>query len=182
MVSTKQITLTPARNGISHLSPNTILTGTQVDIDKYYEIPFGAHVIVKPDSQQEHVDDRITAILLCPSNVRTSHEVLDLNTGRIMTGYVDQQVSITDLTIKTIEDIAVQEGKSMTYHNTDWIAGVNVGKSETKVNGVQTTETTGVNNKQNQARNEAYKHEKYKEQPCDKTDDEKTPNLIEETN
>jgi hypothetical protein len=61
------------------------------------------------------------------------HELLDLNSGRVITHARVTQIPITDVVIKAIEQIAEDQGfktlkfknrKGTIYHDADWIAGV----------------------------------------------------------
>jgi hypothetical protein len=61
------------------------------------------------------------------------HELLDLNSGRVITCARVAQIPVTDVVIKAIEQIAEDQGfktlkfknqKGTIYHDADWIAGV----------------------------------------------------------
>lgn len=122
LVTTKQMNLTPAVNGISSdLSPHAILTGELLSIEKYREIPFGVCVIVCCNLQQNNNNRPIDALYLrpIPQKGHANHEVLGLYLGQIVSGHVIKQISFTDLIIKTIEDIADSDSETMNFCETD---------------------------------------------------------------
>ncbi len=89
MVTTNQRNYFPAKGGISeYYSPRTILGGTPLDYNKHCTIPFGAYVQAnhESDTTNDNTARTIDCIYLRPAqNVQGGHELMDLNSGRVIT-------------------------------------------------------------------------------------------------
>ena len=137
MVQTNQLNLFPAKGGISsYYSPRMILTQTDLDYNKDCTIPFGAFVQANHETNQtnSNAPRTLDAIYLRPTaNQQGGHEIMDLNSGRMITRSVVRQLPVTDVVIKAVEAMAYSQGfKTLKFknrhgtviHDADWIAGV----------------------------------------------------------
>ncbi|MGC9237926.1 MAG: hypothetical protein ACP5GF_13725, partial [Thiomonas sp.] len=137
MVSTKQLNLFPAKGGVSsYLSPHVILGGRNIDYNKHCQVPFGAYVqaVQENNPKNTNAPRTIDAIYLRPvDNIQGGHELMDLNSGRLITRPRVVEIPITNLVIKAVEAMAEEQGiKSLKLQNrrktifypANWIAGV----------------------------------------------------------
>jgi hypothetical protein len=107
-------------------------------------VPFaGAYIQANHETNQTNLNAArtIDTIYLCPViNMQGGHELLDLNSGRVITCAQVTQIwaPITDVVIKAMEQIAEDQGfktlkfkncKGTIYHDADWIAGVDYAKN-----------------------------------------------------
>jgi hypothetical protein len=112
--------LFPAKRVISpYYSPRTILGLPLLDYVKHCTVPFGAYVQANHETNQtnSNASRTIDAIYLRPVNsMQGSHELYDLNLGRVITRARVTQISVTEVVIKAIERIAEDHGfKSLKF-------------------------------------------------------------------
>ena len=137
MVATKQLTLFPAKGGVSsYLSPHVIMTGTHLDYDKHCKIQFGAYVQANQENNPSNTNapQTIDAIYLRPlNNKQGGHELMNLQTGLRITRNKVWELPVTDMVIKAVETMAEEQGikslklcgrNKIPLHPADWIAGV----------------------------------------------------------
>ncbi|MGC9176782.1 MAG: hypothetical protein ACP5F1_06890 [Thermoplasmata archaeon] len=118
------------------MSPHVILGGRNIDYNKHCQIPFGAYVqaVQENNPKNTNAPRTIDAIYLRPvDNIQGGHELMDLNSGRLITLPRVVEIPITNLVIKAVESMAEEQGiKSLKLQNhrktifypADWIAGV----------------------------------------------------------
>ncbi|MGC8483976.1 MAG: hypothetical protein ACP5OE_10085 [Thermodesulfobium sp.] len=120
MVSTKQLNLLPAKGGVSpYLSPHVILGGRNWDFNKHCQIPFGAYVQAYQENAPKNTNDprtidantndprTIDAIYLRPANnIQGGHELMDLNSGRVITRPRVWEIPVTPVIVRAVEDMA----------------------------------------------------------------------------
>jgi hypothetical protein len=108
-----QLNLFPTKGGISpYYSPRTILGLPTLDYEKHCAVPFGAYVQANHETNQTNSNAArtIDTIYLRPAiNMQGGHELLDLNSGRVITRARVTQIPVTDMVIKTIEEIAKKD-------------------------------------------------------------------------
>ena len=137
MSCAKQLNLYPVRGGVSpYYSPHVILGGRNLDYNKHCKVAFGAYVqaYVKNNPKNTPAARTYDAIYLRPlPNEQGGHQVMSLSTGLARTTMKVWELPITDLVIKTVEEMAEAQGiKSLKLtgrnkrllHPADWIAGV----------------------------------------------------------
>ena len=137
MVVTTQLNIFLAKGEVSpYFSPHVLLTKTDLDYDKHLKIPFGTYVQAFHEETPKNTNAPRTldAIYLRPThNKQGGHELMNLNTGKLITRPKVWAMPVTDLVIKAVEAMAKKDGiKSLklTNHNktiiypSDWIAGV----------------------------------------------------------
>ena len=133
-----QLNLVPAKGGVSpYYSPHVILKGQVLDWSKHCQFEFGTYVQGNQDNNPSNTNRprTIDGIYLRPCWGRQGgHEILNLETGEVITRQYVTAIPITTTVIKAVEQLAEQQGvKSMkiTGQNkvrilpADWVAGVN---------------------------------------------------------
>ncbi|MGC8553854.1 MAG: hypothetical protein ACP5O7_13515, partial [Phycisphaerae bacterium] len=118
------------------MSPHVILGGRNIDYNKHCQVPFGAYVqaVQENNPKNTNAPRTIDAIYLRPvDNIQGGHELMDLNSGRLITRPRAVEIPITNLVIKAVEAMAEEQGiKSLKLQNhrktvfypANWIAGV----------------------------------------------------------
>jgi hypothetical protein len=138
MVSTHQLNLFPAKGGVSaYLSPHVlIMTGRNLDFDKHCQVPFGAYVQANQENllTNTQAPRTIDAIYLCPmTNKQGGHELMNLQTGMMITRNTIWERPPTDLVIRAVKTMADEQGiktlkitgrNKIPIYPADWIAGV----------------------------------------------------------
>jgi hypothetical protein len=137
MVCAQQLNFFPAKGGVSpYYSPHVLLGGRDLDYNKHCQVPFGAYVqaVQENNPKNTNAPRTIEAIYLRPSNnIQGGHELMDLNSGRVITRPRVWELPVTSLVIKAVEAMAEEQGiKSLKLQNrrksefypADWIAGV----------------------------------------------------------
>jgi hypothetical protein len=138
MIQANQLNLFPTKGGVSkyYYSPRMILNQTNLDYTKHCVVPFGAYVQANHESTKtsSNVTRTLDMIYLRPAqNQQGGHELMDLNSGQLISRNVVQEVAVTDVVIKAVENMAYQQGfkslkfknrNGVIYHDADWIAGV----------------------------------------------------------
>ena len=132
-----QLNYFPVKGGISpYYSPRAILGLPTLEYEKHCSVPFGAYVQANHETNQtsSNAPRTVDAIYLKPAmNLQGGHELMDLNSGRVITRARVTQIPVTDTVIRAIERIGTDEGfktlkfknrKGITFHDADWIAGV----------------------------------------------------------
>ena len=122
MVQTSQLNLFPAKGGVSkHYSPRMILTQQVLDYEKHCKVPFGSFVQAthEPERKNSNISRTIDCIYLRPSNsMQGGHEVMDLNTGGVITRSRVKVIPLSDFIIKTVERMAEEQGmKELKFRN-----------------------------------------------------------------
>ena len=134
---TQQLNYFPAKGGISkYYSPHVILTEQPLDYNKHCQVPFGAYVQGNQDNLPTNTlaPRTIDAIYLRPmNNKQAGHEIMDVNTGRVITRNTVHEIPISELIIKAVEDMAESQNMKSLKLTTriktpllpnDWTAGV----------------------------------------------------------
>jgi hypothetical protein len=90
MVCTSQLNMFPAKGGISpYYSPHVLMGGQNLDFNKHCKYEFGAYVQVDNEEKPKntYAPRTLDAIYLrpVPDNIQGGHEVMDLNSGRVIT-------------------------------------------------------------------------------------------------
>ena len=99
-----------------------ILSQRNLDYKKYCQIEFGAYVQAVQDNGIDKNTNRprtIDAIYLRPErNLQGGHELMDLQTGRVIIRSRVTEIPVTDLVIKTVEMMAEDQGiGSLKFYN-----------------------------------------------------------------
>jgi hypothetical protein len=137
MIQANKLNLFPVNGGVSkYYSPRMILNQTNLDYTKHCVVPFGAYIQANHESTKtsSNVTRTLDAIYLRPAqNQQGGHELMDLNSGQLISRNIVHEIPVTDVVIKAVENMAYQQGfKSLKfknrhgiiYHDADWIAGV----------------------------------------------------------
>ena len=137
VVSAQQLNLFLAKGGVSeYFSPHALLTGTDIDYKKHCVVPFGTHVQANQKNDPSNTDAprTIDVIYLRPmQNIQGGHEVMNLQTGQVITRNTAYERPLTPLVIKAVEELtSKQQIKTLkiTGRNSvpicpaDWIEGV----------------------------------------------------------
>ena len=132
-----QMNYFPVKGGISpYYSPRSILGLSTLEYEKHCTVPFGAYVQANHETNQtsSNAPRTLDAIYLKPAmNLQGGHELMDLNSGQVITRARVTQIPVTDVVIRAIERTAEDEGfktlkfknrKGVIFHDADWIAGV----------------------------------------------------------
>ena len=137
MNQVNQLNLFPVKGGVSpYYSPRMILNQSNLDYNKHCTVPFGAYVQANHETTKtnSNVNRTLDAIYLRPAqNQQGGHELMDLNSGKLITRNIVHEIPVTDVVIKAVETMAYTQGfKSLKFknrhgvifHDADWIAGV----------------------------------------------------------
>ena len=137
MIQANQLNLFPVKGGVSsYYSPHMILNQTNLDYTKHCIVPFGAYVQANHETNRtsSNAARTLDAIYLRPAqNQQGGHELMDLNSGQLITRNIVDEIPVTDVVIKAIETMAYNQGfkslkfynrNGVIYHDADWIAGV----------------------------------------------------------
>ena len=102
----------PAKNGLSrHYSPYMILNERTVNFKQVCVCEFGAYVQANHHTTNTPAPRTISAIYLRPAtNMQEGHEVLDLQTRRVVTRLRVTEIPITKQGIALVESWAAEEG------------------------------------------------------------------------
>ena len=122
MNQVSQLNLFPVKGGVSsYYSPHMILNQTNLDDTKHYTVPFGAYVQAnhKTNWTNSNVNHTLNAIYLRPTrNQQGGHELMDLNSGQVITRNNVHEIPVTDVIIKAVENMAYGQGfKSLKFYN-----------------------------------------------------------------
>ena len=105
-------------------------------------MPFGAYVQANHETNQtdSNVNRTLDAIYLHPTrNQQGGHELMDLNSGLLITRNIVHIIPVTDNVIKAVKAIAYKKGFKILkfknqhkdiFHDVDWIAGVDYDNNE----------------------------------------------------
>jgi hypothetical protein len=119
-----------------------ILTNESLDYNKHCTIPFGAYVQANHEMNQtnSNAPRTIDAIYLRPANNQQGgHELMDLNSGKLITRSKAIQIPVTNIVIKAVEAMADRQGfktlkfknrNGIVFHDADWIAGVDYDEND----------------------------------------------------
>ena len=137
MVSGMQLNFFPTKGGVStYYSPRMIMDQKNLDYTKHCTTPFGAYVQAYHESNPHNTSMSRTrdGIYLRPNNnFQGGHEVMDLNTGCVITCRKVTEIPVTDVVIKAVEAMAHNQGfknlkfknrHGVIFHDADWLAGV----------------------------------------------------------
>ena len=108
-----------------------------MDFEKHCQIPFGAYVQANQENDPKNTNAprTIDCIYLRPvtQNIQGGHELMDLNSGRMITCQRVWEISVTDVVIQAVERMGEEQGikslklqncRKTIYYPADWIAGV----------------------------------------------------------
>jgi hypothetical protein len=139
MYQVNQLNLFPVKGGVSvrvYYSPRMILNQENLDYAKHCYVPFGAYVQANHETNRtnSNATRTLNAIYLrSAQNQQGGHELMDLDSGQVITRNIVHGIPVTDVVIKAVETMAYEQGfKNMKFKNrngvvffdTDWIAGV----------------------------------------------------------
>ena len=146
MVCTTKLNFFPAKGGVSqYYSPRMIINQTNLDYNKHCVVPFGTYVHAnhKTTPTNTNAPRTLDAIYLRPTdNIQGGHELMDLNSGRVITRRKVTEIPVTELVIKAVEQMAYNEGfkslkfknrRGVIFHDTDWIAGVDYDRNDLEI-------------------------------------------------
>ena len=149
MQCTSKLNMFPAKDGISpYYSPRVLLNQQTLDYKKECQVSIGAYVQVhtKPTYTNSNAPHTLDAIYLHPAqNMQGGHELMDLNSGLVITQAHITEIPITDLVIKSVEKMGYDQGfptaglkftncQGQIYYDNDWIAGVEQDEYEQQEN------------------------------------------------
>jgi hypothetical protein len=136
MYQVNQLSLFPVKGGVSaYNSPRMILNQENLDYAKHCSVSFGAYVQANHETNRtnSNATRMLDAIYLRPAqNQQGGHELMDLNSGQVITRNIVHEIPVTDVVIKAVETMAYDQGfksmkfknrNSVVFFNTDWIAG-----------------------------------------------------------
>ena len=120
MVQTHQLNYFPVKGGISDIySPRTIMGDPPIDYKKHCSISFGAYV--QANHEQFPKNDQTACTLDCIylrpcNNLQGGHELMDLNSGRVITRRKVIEIPITEIVIKAVNEMGErQDFKSLKF-------------------------------------------------------------------
>ena len=137
MVVTQQLNYFPVKGGISdYYSPHMILQKKTLDYNKHCQVEFGEYVQAcnEPNPTNSQAPRTIDAIYLRPmNNLQGGHELMDLNSGRLITRRKVTPIPVTPSVIELVNTMGKSQKmpilKFTNRHGipllpADWIAGV----------------------------------------------------------
>ena len=143
MIQTNQLNLFPVKGGVSkYYSPRMIMNQTNLDYTKHCVVPFGAYVQANHKSKKtsSNVTRTLETINLHPAqNIQGGHELMDLNSGQLITRAIIHEIPVTSVVIKAVKNMAYQQGfksrkfknrNGVIYQDSGWIAGVDYDDDE----------------------------------------------------
>jgi hypothetical protein len=113
----------PPSSGVSKtFSPRTIMTGTALDFNKHFQIPFGAYAGVHEDNNITNTMTERTQPAIClgpTANFQGSYKFLSLKTRKRITRKQFKELPMPYSVIKQIEAMATREkqDKVITFSN-----------------------------------------------------------------
>ena len=145
MEQANKLNLFPVKGGISqYYSPRMIMNQTSLDYEKHCTVPFGAYVQANHETNttNSQIQRTLDAIYLRPNNNQQGgHELMELNSGKLITRKRVKIIPVTDVVIKAVEAMADAQGfrelkfknrHGKHFHDADWIEGVDYEESEHK--------------------------------------------------
>ena len=118
------------------MSPHVILKGGNLDFEKHCQFPFGGYVQANQENDPTNTlaPRTIDAIYLRPmTNKQGGHELMNLQTGMVITRNIIWERPLTDLVIQAVETMAAKQGvktlkltgrNKISIYPANWIAGV----------------------------------------------------------
>jgi hypothetical protein len=110
MIQANQLNIVPVKGGVSqYYSPRMILNQTNLDYIKHCVVPFGTYVLAshKSTKMSSNVTRTLDAIWLRPAqNQQGGHELVDLNSGQLISRNIVHKIPATDVVIKAVENMA----------------------------------------------------------------------------
>jgi hypothetical protein len=104
-----------------YYSPQAILGLPTLEYNKHCMVPFGAYVQANHETNQtsSNAPRTLDTIYLKPAmNMQGGHELMELNSGPVITRARVLQIPITDVVIRAIEQTAEDEGfKTLKFNN-----------------------------------------------------------------
>jgi hypothetical protein len=153
MNQANQLNLFPAKGGVSsYYSPRMLLNQSNLDYVKHCTVPFGAFVQANHETSKtsSNVTRTLDAIYLRPAqNQQGGHELMDLNSGKLVTRNIVHELPVTDTVIKAVEAMAYAQGfttlkfknrHGVIFHDADWIAGVDYDDNDDENDGTEDEE------------------------------------------
>ena len=117
---TKETNYFPVKDGVpTILSPRQLIDRKNLDYNRDFGIPFGSYVAatVATDNTPK-ARTRSSIYLGVPDNIQGGHLVMSLETGFELSSPRVTKVPITDIVIKTVEDMAKRQGfKTLKFQN-----------------------------------------------------------------
>jgi hypothetical protein len=143
MIQTNQLNLFTVKGGVSpYNSPRMVLNQMNLDYTKHCVVPFGAYVQANHESTKtsSNVTRTLDAIYLRPAQYQQGgHELMDLNSGQLITRSIVHKIPVTNVVIKSVENMAYQQGfksikfknrNGVIHHDANWITGVDYDDDE----------------------------------------------------
>ena len=139
MECTNKLNLFPVKGVISdYYSPRAILNQRTTDYNKECLVPFGSYVQANNENVPSNTNAPRTldAIYLRPTQtLQAGHELMDLNSGKLITRSKITEIPITERVINVVNEIGFNQGfpkeglklsnkLGVIYHDKDWFAGV----------------------------------------------------------
>ena len=110
MNQANQLNLFPVKGGVSpYYSPQMLLHQMSLDFNKHCTVPFGAYVQANHESTRtsSNTTRMLDAIYLRPAQTQQGgHELMDLNSGQLITRNIVHEIPVTDVVIKAVEAMA----------------------------------------------------------------------------
>ena len=145
MNQANQLNIFPVKGGVSpYYSPQMILSQSSLDYTKHCTVPFGAYVQANHETKKSNsnVTCTLDAIYLrLARNQQGGHELMDLNSGMLITRNIVHAIPVTNVVIKAVEAMAYKQGfkdlkfknqHNVIFHDADWIAGVDYDDNKNK--------------------------------------------------
>jgi hypothetical protein len=117
------INAVPPSSGVSKIfSPRTIMTGTALDFNKHFQIPFGAYAEVHEDRNITNTMSERTQPAIClgpTANLQGSYKFLSLRTGKRIACKQFKELPMPDSIIKRVEAMTEREQQDKTITFSD---------------------------------------------------------------
>ena len=110
----------PVKNGVSsHYSPRMIIQQKSLDYHRDCQVPFGSYVEANVETTNTPKARTRSAIYLrTATSLQGGHEVMALDTGKLLSSPRVTKLPLTDIVIRTVENMArVQGFKELKFNN-----------------------------------------------------------------
>jgi hypothetical protein len=114
MSQVNHLNLFPVKGGVySNHSPQMILNQLNLNYTKHCNVPFGVFVQANHETikTSSNLTRTLDAIYLHPAqNQQRGHELMDLNSGKLITRNIIHEVPVNDVVIKAVKTMAYAKG------------------------------------------------------------------------
>jgi hypothetical protein len=122
MIQTNQLNLFPVKGrGLFILQPPHDIEPDKLDYTKQRVVPFGAYVQANHETAKtsSNVARTLDVIYLRPAqNQQGGHELMDLNSGQLITRNIVREIPVTNVAIKAVENMPYRQGfRSLKFYN-----------------------------------------------------------------